>query len=71
MTLVGIGLIAGLVVALALGRLLANFLYGVGARDPFTLIVVALVLAVAALAACLLPARRAMHVDPMVALGYE
>ena len=71
MTLVGIGLIAGLAVALALGRLLANFLYGVGARDPFTLVVVALVLAVAALAACFLPARRAMHVDPMVALGYE
>jgi putative ABC transport system permease protein len=71
MTLVGIGLITGLASRSRSGRLLANFLYGVGARDPFTLIVVALVLAVAALAACLLPARRAMHVDPMVALGYE
>jgi predicted permease len=71
MSLVGIGLVAGLVVALGFGRLLANFLYGVGARDPLTLTVVAVVLALVALFACLLPARRAMRVDPMVALRYE
>jgi putative ABC transport system permease protein len=71
MSLVGIGLGVGLAAALVFGRLLANLLYGVGARDPLTLSIVVLVLAAAALLACFLPARRATQVDPMIALRAE
>jgi putative ABC transport system permease protein len=71
MSLVGIGLGVGLSASLICGRLLANFLYGVGARDPLTLALVVFVLAAAALLACFLPARRATHVDPMIALRAE
>ena len=69
--LVGIGLGVGLVAALISGRLLASVLYGVSGADPATLGAVALVLAVAALVACFLPAQRASRVDPMVALRNE
>ncbi len=69
--LVGIGLGVGLLVALALGRALASILYGVTGSDPLTLGVVTLVLAGTALLACWMPARRAMRVDPMVALRDE
>jgi putative ABC transport system permease protein len=62
----GIGL--GLVGALFLGKLLATQLYGVSALDPFTYLSVSAVVAVVTLAACYIPARRAMQVDPMVAL---
>jgi len=66
---VGIGL--GAALALFLSRFLAGLLYGVKSNDPMTLAAVSLLLLVASLAATLLPARRAMRVDPMVALRYE
>ena len=64
---IGIGLLGGL----ALGRAVASLLYGVPVRDPATYAVVAIVLAVVALLACSIPARRAARVDPMIALRYE
>jgi predicted permease len=65
------GVTLGLIGAFATTRLLASELYGVSAVDPLTYIAVAAVMALVTLLACFLPARRAMRVDPLVALRFE
>ena len=69
MALVGVGI--GTIAALGLTRLMASQLFGVAMYDPLTFAAVALLLMIVAVGACYIPARRAMKVDPIVALRYE
>jgi predicted permease len=71
MVLTATGMVAGIAAALALGRVLQSLLFEIKPTDPTTFVGVSVVLALVALLACYIPARRAMKVDPMIALRYE
>jgi len=65
------GILVGIAGAFALSRVMAGLLYGVSATDPLTYLALAAVLAAVAVTACAVPARRALLVDPAVALRAE
>jgi putative ABC transport system permease protein len=69
--LISLGIVLGVVASVALTRFVASQLWGVSPRDPVTFIGVMIVLAAVGTAACLVPARRATRVDPLIALRYE
>jgi predicted permease len=71
MSLILVGVVLGIVGSLLLTRLMKGLLFGVSATDPLTFLLITLLLTVAALAACYVPARRAARVDPLTALRYE
>src|SRR5262249_50723374 len=66
-----IGIAAGIAGAIAISRIITSLLYGVGPTDPVTYAIVSIVLMIVAITASYIPARRAIKVDPMVALRYE
>jgi putative ABC transport system permease protein len=69
--LVLLGIVLGIAATLASGKLLQAYLYGTGARNPLVLVAVCALVAATGLLAAFLPARRAMQLDPSVALRYE
>ena len=69
--LAAFGVVIGIAVSLVITRLMSSLLFGISAMDPLTFAVVAVLLSAVALLASYIPARRAMRVDPMVALRYE
>ena len=69
--IVATGVVVGLGASFALTRFMRSLLYAVGPNDPLTFAVIAVLFALVALAACYIPPRRAMRVDPLVALRYE
>jgi putative ABC transport system permease protein len=71
MTLAGLGVVIGLAASLALTRLMQTLLFEISPTDPLTFFGISLLLTIVASAACYLPARRALKVDPMIALRYE
>jgi putative ABC transport system permease protein len=69
--IIAAGVVAGIAAAAGMARLVGNFLIGVPPLDPITYLGASVLLAVVALMACYIPARRAMRVDPMQALRHE
>jgi putative ABC transport system permease protein len=69
--LISVGILIGVLASLGLTRFLASQISGVSATDPLTFCAVVVVFLAVGLAACFLPARRAAHLDPLVALHYE
>jgi putative ABC transport system permease protein len=67
----GIGVAVGVAVALAVGRVLSSLVFDVQVRDPLTYVLVSASLVIVALIACVIPARKASRVDPIVALRYD
>jgi ABC-type antimicrobial peptide transport system permease subunit len=65
------GLVAGAALSLAGAQFLSGLLFGVSARDPLVFVAVSVLVSVAALAACLIPGRRALRIDPLLALRAE